>query len=233
MLTATDWGLAIAGIASELREQSQIREPPVDALAIARAARLIVAVDRMQPGRGRIKRIAGQPTIFLRPEERPERLQWAAAHELGESQIGKICRWLGLHSDDLAPRQREALANRIAREILLPLDWFRRGCDELDHDLLRLKARFRTASHELIAGRWLDLERPAMVTIFDQGSLTRRLGNGLSRPAGMTELERRCWTGLRQNRGSVCRSDECMCVRGWCVDSAGWEREILYAALTE
>ena len=229
MSTLDDWRRAVAEAAGELRQCSDVIAPPVDAIQIAQSARLAIAMDRTQIGRGRIKRIAGQPTIFLRPEERPERWQWAVAHELGESQTGRICRSLSLDPGDLLPREREELANQVAREILLPLDWFRRDCESLDYDLVQLKARYRTASHELIAWRWLDLETPAFVSIFDQGVLTRRRGNGPISRRKLTEIEREFWKQLRRTRQPATLSDRELMVRGWCIDSLDWQREILLA----
>lgn len=227
MRTLTDWRLTLSASAAALLARSHVSSPPVDAIRIARALGLTVALDHTQSGRGRIKRIAGKVAIFLRPDERPERLQWAAAHELGESLTPAVCRALGVDGGELAPRQREEIANQLAREILLPDDWFRRDCRNVDFDLTRLKARYHTASHELIAWRWLDLETPAIVTIFDQGALTRRRSNLPVRPPPLTELERCCWNQLRQSRQSALVEDPRLTVRGWCVDSPGWEREIL------
>ena len=229
METGNEWRQALAEVATELLRQAEITAPPVNALAIARSLELTVALDRSQAGRGRIKRIAGRSTIFLRPEERPERLQWAAAHELGESLTWRVCRSLGWEGKDLSPGQREDFANQLAKEILLPADWFRRDCDQTGYDLIPLKARYATASHELIAWRWLDGPSPAIVTIFDHGVLSRRRGNGWSRTPPLTPLERRCWGDLRNTRQPARGEDSSLRVRGWCVDSPAWQREILLA----
>jgi predicted transcriptional regulator len=233
MRTVDDWQLAVAETVQTILQQGEIRAPPVDALALAHSLHLTIAWDRTQTGRGRLKRIAGRSTIFLRPEERPERLQWAAAHEVGESLIWQICRSLDVDGAELSPRQREALANRFARELLLPLEWFRRDCQSFQFDLAALKARYHTVSHELIAWRFLDLEAPGVVTVFDQGALTRRQGNGPMRTPPLTDVERRCWEWLRRTRDSALIQDPRLTVRGWCIDSPGWEREILYAVYAE
>jgi hypothetical protein len=231
MLTINEWREAIADMVTELFEQSQRLGPPVDAIRIARSLGAEVVLDGSLAGRGRIKRISGCPTLFLRPDDRPERLQWAAAHELGEALAVRLCRRLGRDEAEVSPQEREDIANRLAREILLPYDWFRCDCHAFEFDLVRLKQRYRTASHELIAWRWLDLESPAVVTVFDHGQLTRRRGNGSSSPPPLTDVERRCWERLRQTRQSARTEDSRLSVRGWCVDTPGWEREILYAAV--
>lgn len=232
MQACPEWRSALEQAAREMLRQAGQTSPPVDALAVARALQLTVALDRSQRGRGRIKRIAGQSTIFLRPDERPERLQWAAAHELGESQIRTICQSIGASGDDLAPRQREELANQFAKELLLPIDWFQRDSRQTDYDLLALKTHYRTVSHELIAARWLDLDSPGIVTVFDQGAATSRRSNGPTRPP-LAAIERACWDQLRRTRRPAQTQAAPLTVRGWCIDSPGWQREILYAVWTE
>lgn len=231
MLTEHDWHAALAGVSGELRTKSQVFDPPVDALCIARAAGLTITLDRTQAGRGRLKRIDGRPAMFLRPEPRPERLQWTAAHELGELHAAMICHSVGVRGDELSPAQREQLANRFATELLLPLDWFRRECETVEYDLPALKARFSTASHELLAWRMLDLADPGIVTIYDQGLLTRRRGNTPCRTLSVLPCERDCWKYLRNVRQPRIVRAGPFTVRGWCIDSPGWEREILYARI--
>lgn len=233
MQTQHDWLFALADAAQDLLRQAGIEAPPVDALALARSLQLTVVLDRTQPGRGRIKRVAGQAAIFLRPEEQPERLQWAVAHELGESLLWKVCRSLDVAGAELSPHQREELANQFAKELLLPFNWFRRDCAVGESDLAALKTRYRTASHELIAWRWLDLEVPGIVTVFDQGTLTRRRGNGPASVPALMDAERRCWEQLMRTRQPATIRDHQFTVRGWCIDTASWQREILYVVAEE
>ena len=86
MFTTTEWSEALADAASELLEKSHLLAPPVDAIGIARSLGMQVAWDHGQSGRGRIKRIAGKSIIFLRPDDRPERLHCHRA--LKTSQLG-------------------------------------------------------------------------------------------------------------------------------------------------
>lgn len=231
MLTGQDWRRAIESSARDVLRQAKIRQPPVDAFAAAKAQQIPIVWDETQTGRGRIARIAGRPTIFLRPDERPERQQWAAAHELGESCVWRICRALGQSGDDLTPRQREELANAFAKSLLLPAPWFQRDSRVCDYDLLQMKSIYATASHELIASRWLDAESSAIVTVFDQGRITHRQTN-LPTQIPLTVTEKTCWSKLRDSRTSHRVQADRLSVRGWCVDSPGWEREILYAVIS-
>lgn len=231
MLTSDDWRTAIETEVREILQQAQVRWPPVDAIGVARALKLTIAWDQSQGGRGRIAKIAGRPTIFLRPDERPERLQWAAAHELGESCVWRICRALGVAGDELLPRQREELANLFAKQLLLPAETFERDSRNCDFDLLQLKTRYATASHELIACRWLDAERSGIVTIVDQGAVTYRRSN-LSAKIHWTADEKTCWSQLRRMRRPQRVQSARMSIRGWCIDSPDWQREILYAMVS-
>jgi len=47
----------------------------------------------------------------------------------------------------------------------------------LDWDLLELKKRYRTSSHEVIAWRFLDLPEPCVVTVIDNEHVSRRRSN--------------------------------------------------------
>ena len=78
------WSVAVDDAVAELLKRAQITRPPVDALALATRLEIVVAFDHTQYSRGRHNVLSGQSSIFLKPDERPERLQWAAAHELGE-----------------------------------------------------------------------------------------------------------------------------------------------------
>ena len=149
---------------------------PVDAILLADQLGVTVAVDRSQAGRGRHKRMAGKSAIFLSPDDRPERLQWAAAHELGEMFACEVflranVEFGRVEKDHIDPTLREQVANLFASRLLLPTRSFSDDARRTECDLLELKAIYRTSSHELIVMRLLDLPEPSIVTIFDQGQL--------------------------------------------------------------
>src|SRR4051812_48819313 len=89
-----EFAAAIDATASEALWEAGASEPPVDALAVAEGLQLVVAHDYSMLYRGRFVRLAechentagaGQGTIVVGAAERPERKQWAVAHEIGES----------------------------------------------------------------------------------------------------------------------------------------------------
>lgn len=204
-----------------------ILEPPVDALQVARGIGIEVHMNRKQTSRGRIVEFNGIPTITLRPEPRKERCQWTVAHEVGKFLIPRLADRL---PDDLAPiddASREWFANRFAVHLLVPTDWYADDAPRLDHDLIALKLLYRTASYEVLAMRLLDVRPKSIITIFDNGRLTRRLGNMSHRSPSPAEIERECRCEASQSGMLAKRVGDSISVRAWPIHEDGWKREIL------
>lgn len=222
----------------------------VDALEVAARLQIPLLWDKGQTARGRFQCVGGQPTIFLRDDERPERLQWAAAHEIGEAIAGQMARSDEEH-DWGSPTTRERFANDFARRLLLPREWFVEACREEANDLRRLKQRFPHASHELIALRWLDVSARLVIAVYDQGECLRRRSNlpipglalagslgGRSRSRRsttssqacqqvLTPLEQTLRQRLEPHRDrAVLRRDD-WTGQAWALDEPGWRREIV------
>lgn len=230
MIFPEDWAAACDAVATDLGARVGGIEPPVDVLRMARRLRVELVWDAGQTGRARRQHLAGQPAIFLRPDDRPERVQWAAAHELGEQFADRVMARLGLSGDELLPRQREAVANQLANRILLPGEAFAAACREMAGDLFRLKERFATASHELIAWRMLDLPGPRIVTVCDHGILSRRQCNFVARTPVPQVNEVEAWARAHQTGEQTAHSWPGGSVRVWPVHEPAWKREI---AVTE
>jgi hypothetical protein len=223
MMTREDWSTVCDAVVAELLERADITSPPVDALLVANRLEWPVMWDADQGGRARIQRLAGRPTLFVRPDERPERLQWAIAHEIGEASAWNVCQQLGIAAEELLSRQREELANQIAQRLLIPTEWLLNA----DDDLFALKQQFPTASHELIAWRWLDATKPTIVTIFDQGSVSRRRCNFAPRAPERRVEEDEC-AAMARSTGVVARRERPgVDVTAWPVHEPNWQREIL------
>ena len=101
-------------------------------------------------------------TILLRPEPRFERRQWAVAHEIGEHVACRVFALWGVDPRETQANAREHVANNLAGRLLLPTAWFAADAVACGWDLLGLKARYRTASHELIARRMLECRPPVI-----------------------------------------------------------------------
>ncbi|HTI50770.1 MAG TPA: ImmA/IrrE family metallo-endopeptidase [Planctomycetaceae bacterium] len=214
-------------------ENADIHQPPVDPIRLARRLGIGVVLDAAQEPRGRQTRIAGRPSIFVRLDDRPERLHWAVAHELGETLAHQLFQQSGVEPADIDPPTRERGANLAAARLLIPPAWFPADVERTAGDLLALKRRYETASHELIAFRMLDLAAPAVVTVFDQGRQTRRRGNLAARVPPLDRLEQECWLAVRRfgRMHEVARDGRR--IQGWPIHEPQWQREILRTTCVE
>ena len=224
---------------AELLASAGLENPPVDAVALAKRLGFTLAWDDGQSSRARLVRLAGrQPcgglSILLKHDPRPERRQWAVAHEIGEYLSPQVFNALGTDPQAAPLLAREKIANLLASRLLLPTDWFAADAAENDWDLLELKSRYATASHELIARRMLDFSIPVVISIIDQGRLEFRRSNVTGRVPPLSPLERTCWrkihseglpTGPLEFGATV--------VRGWPIHEPDWRREILRLELSE
>ena len=134
-------------VAEELLAEAGWSDPPVDAFQLAAELGYEIAFDARQQERGRFKRLAGRPTMFLSPDDRPERLQWAAAHEIGESAAWRVFEILDLDPELAETDFRETVAAHLASALLLPRQQFEADVVRHDGDVPALKAKYATASH--------------------------------------------------------------------------------------
>lgn len=236
---------ALDACAAEVLWEADVTEPPVDAHIVAEGLNLVVARDYGMSCRGRFVRLAGHNrddgggvgTIVVVAAERPEREQWAIAHEIGESVAYRVFERLGVSIDEALPTARELIANRLASALLLPRRWFVADGREFDRDLFALKERYETASHELIARRMLEMRPPMVITVCDRGRITWRRSNVSARPPAMLAEERAVWkdahqTGLptwdQLNAETGLESVHC-----WPVHEPEWKREIVRSKIAE
>jgi hypothetical protein len=233
---------AIELVAREALAEGRWVAPPVDAVALARRLGMVVARDDVGAAtRGRLVRpagTAGQGVIFVADEPRPERRQWAVAHEIGESLAYRVFAELRLDAAEAPERSREEAANLLAGSLLLPRAWLERDGAAAEWDLLELKGRYTTASHEMIARRMLAMRPAVVMTVCDQGRATWRQSNVLPRAPGLTAAERDAWQAAHRTGASVrCERGELPegveDVRAWAVHEEGWKREIVRMELAE
>ena len=220
-------------VAMEVIDTARVAGPPVDTLAVARALGITVAGDDRQSCRARFVRLRSggrgreRPTIFLRPEPRLERRHWAVAHEIGEHTAYRVFAKLGIDAREVAPNMREDVANYLAGRILLPAQWFAADGSNYGWDLARLKTRYQTASHELIARRYLEMPPPVIVTIFDNGQLYFRRANLPGAVPEPSIVELTCRREANQHNKPQRATDRTRSVQAWPIHEEGWQREIL------
>jgi Zn-dependent peptidase ImmA (M78 family) len=219
--------------------QADIVAPPVDARLLATRLGLVVADHDRFPGRAHFvrlaaacERVSAQPTIVVGHSERPERAQWAIAHEIGESLAHEVFTRLGVLPQEVAPTSRELVANRLASCLLLPRRWFAADGADCDWDLFELKNRYATASHELIARRMLEMAPPIAITLCDLGRVVWRKSNTASRLPPLVPEERNAW---QRSHATARPCDRLLDplesglerIRCWPVHEPHWKREIL------
>lgn len=239
-----EFAAALDACAAEVLWEAGVQGPPVDALDVAEGLRLVVTHDYATPHRGRFVRLAdreesggGVGTIVVGVAERPEREQWSVAHEIGESIAYRVFERLGVGFDEALPTARELVANRLASALLLPRRWFAVDGRERDWDLLELKERYCTASHELIARRMLEMRPPIVMTVCDQGRVYWRRSNVTARPPELLREERSVWQAVHQTGLPMCEGLDAESglenVRCWPVHELGWKREIIRSEIVE
>jgi Zn-dependent peptidase ImmA (M78 family) len=244
-----EFAAAIDACAADVLWEAGVIQPPIDALAVAEALGMAITRDDAMPHRGRFVRLAewqrgpsdrvatGQDTIVVGVAERPERAQWAVAHEIGECVAYRVFDRLGVSFDEALPTAREMVANRLATSMLLPRRGFTSDGRDLDWDLLALKERYSTASHELIARRMLEIRPPIVITVCDLGRVHWRRSNVSANPPGILAEEKEVWhashvTGLYQEETL---DAECgiVSVRCWPIHEPDWKREIIRSEIAE
>jgi Zn-dependent peptidase ImmA (M78 family) len=228
VLTAVDRAIA------DLLQSAGLEGPPVDAIALAqRHLKTIVCLDRRQEQRGRAQRAAGRKQIFLRPEPTEERHQWTVAHEIGEHLKAGLLERLGVDPEQTRAMAGESLANLFAHRLLTPTEWFAADARELNYDVPKLKKRYSTASHEVIAKRLLDLPEPCIITIVDNDHIHFRRGNGPKTRRQLEPPEKECQEYVNYySRPHVVQSAG-WTVHGWPVHQTDWKREILRSVVEE
>jgi len=204
----------------ELLTQAGVEGPPVDAVALARHLGLDLDESRR---RGRKKPSGEEAPRAATPEAQ----QWDAAQAIGEHYKATLLERLGFAPDEKRPLLGESLSGLFARHLLVPGAWFASDAPSCGYDLLQLKDRYRTATHEVIAFRLLDLPEPCIITVVEDDRVHRRRSNAwpVKKRLEPAEAEcRRCVT--HDGEPQVVRSGA-WTVWGWPVWQGGRNREIL------
>lgn len=164
-IPAEQFSLTVEEVARAVLAEVEWFRPPVDMFEVADRLNMVIARDAAMGVRARFVKLSGkgrrgQGTIFVADDPRPERLQWAVAHEVGESIAHRVFVRLGIALVDIPPTGREQVANHLASCMLLPREWLNVDGQAVGWDLPELKQMYSTASHELIARRMLEMAPP-------------------------------------------------------------------------
>jgi Zn-dependent peptidase ImmA (M78 family) len=233
-LSREDVGQKVDRLVEEILTGARMEKPPVDAIALAQKhLGMVVCLDKRQGQRGRAQRAVGQRHIYLRPEPREERHQWTVAHEIGEHLRNDLLKRLGIEPEEAKAMTGESLANLFAYRLLVPTCWFADDAPGMDFDLLALKKRYSTSSHEVLAWRFLDLPRPCIVTILDNEQIHRRKSNAWPTRRELSPAEEKCWKYVHHYSRPKRVQEGGWTVHGWPVHELDWKREILRSVVEE
>jgi len=223
---------AVDQAVANLLDAATIEAPPVDAVALARGhLGLTIRVEAQPERRGRSRRPAAGGEIILSPGLSEERKQWTVAQEIGARFKPAVLERLGLAADRPRGLLGESLANLFAQRLLVPTCWFAVEARARAYDLLDLKKLFASASHEVIAWRWLDLPAPCIVTLIDNDHVQRRRGNAFRVQRELSEPERRCQRYVSHYSRPQTLQEDGWTVQGWPVHQADWKREVLRSVI--
>ncbi len=223
---------AIDRLVAGLLERAGLREPPVDALFVA-TEHLGLPVHEQAPSAGRGGRVYRHRTagavVSLVPGMTYEQRHQAAAEGIVAALLPELCRKLHLpwpaEQRGLLTQFRPAFVPRL----LLPTRWFRAALRECKHDLYALKERFRTASYEMIALRWLDSDTPCIVSIVDDGVPALRRSNTATVGKKLEPAEQICHDRIAQLQQPQRHRSGGWTVYGWPIPDRLTQRIILYA----
>ena len=149
------------------------------------------------------------------------------AHEIGEHLKADLFRRLAIAPDETRAMAGESLANLFAYHLLAPHCWFADDAVSRGYDVLELKDRYRTASHEVVAWRLLDLADPCIITILDNDHVSRRRSNAWPVKRELESIERECQQYVHYYSRPRLMQAGAWTVHGWPVHQADWKREIL------
>jgi hypothetical protein len=224
-LTAEELHHAVDRTVEELLEKAGVSGPPVDALALARAA-LGVTV-RVEEGHPKGRRAATGGDIVLSPELSEEQRQWAAARAIGAHLKPAILQRLGFSPGLNRGLSGESVANLFAVRLLLPTRWFGGDARSAGWDVAALHERYRTTGQEVIAWRLLDLPEPCVITVVDDGRVRRRRSNGWLVNKKLSTAEHDCQRFVHErSQAHVVRAGG-WTVQGWPLGAADRGCEIL------
>ncbi len=221
-------------IVEELLDAAGVTRPPTDSIVLAqRHLGLMVCLDRRERKPGRSRRTRESEQIFLSPDQSPEQQQWTVAHAIGQHLKPDLLERLGIPTDERPALLGESLPNLLAQRLLVPTLWLQDEVRNCDGDLLELKKRFPTASHEVIAWRLLDLADPCIITIIDNDHVHRRRSNAWRMRKELSGPEKLCQRYVNQYSRPTLVREEGWTVQGWPIHQADWKREILRSVVDE
>jgi predicted transcriptional regulator len=223
---------AVDHAVDELLAAAGVTAPPVDVLAIA-AGHLAWTIRHDDTARRRSpKRDVGYEVV-IRPGLSTEQAHFAVARAIGAARKPDILRRLGIPPEEQKGLLSVSPGELFAEHLLLPTPWFGLAARRLDFDVLELQSLFKTAGHQLVAERLLDLSEPCVITIVDNGTVVRRRSNAWRVRRQLSPAEEACRHDIERRGQSRQVRHDGWTARGWPVPRSDGTRVILRAVVDE
>lgn len=197
----------------ELLDEAGVQQPPVDALLLAQGyLRLEVPLDEAEDEQAR---------------------QVAAAQTIARHLQPEALRRLGLDPTARRPLLGQSLVGMLADRLLLPTAWIREDGRALGWDLPGLRERYSNVSLTRLALRLLDLDDPCVITLLEDGRVTKRRSNAWRVSKRLSPIEQEIQRELTRRGRPVSRSAEGWRVQGWPLEDGDGSRAILRSVFEE
>ena len=211
----------------DLLERTEQWRPPVDVVRVANSLKLQVWHNRRAKVRGRTVWQDGGRHVLVDADDRPERQCWTIAREIGSHLVPALALRAGIGIGELTGRQVGRLANRFATLLLAPPPWLRRFGAGSGYDLHELKKAFANVSYEVLAMETLRLVPDSVVTVVDNGDITRRQSNLDAGSPPMTGLEWHVQRSAHSSGRTKRLESGGLRIEAWAIHEAHWKREIV------
>lgn len=225
---------AVDRLVAGLLERAGVREPPVNAMAVAEdhlGIPVIVVEPVEEDERGR-PRPRARPTgagIVVSPDMTEEQRQKAAADGIARALLPDLLRKLGVEAGTENKQFAAHVRGLMVARTLIPHKLLRTAIKSCRYDVPALHRTFATASIEAIALRLLDLDEPCVISIVDDGVVAVRRSNRFAVAKKLVPAEQKCLDRVTElDRPERVREGE-WTVQGWPAMNRAIRRIILRA----
>jgi predicted transcriptional regulator len=181
-----------------MMERAGVTTGPVDALTLA-DDHLGIPIEVVEPaeedenGKCRPRsRGANSGTITLTTDMSNEQRQRVAADGIARLLLPDISKKVGMVLGSETKQFVTFVRGLVVPRVLIPTRAFRAALRECRYDVFALKRIFATASMEMIALRFLDLDETCVVSIVDDGVVATRRGNRVAVSKKLEAAEQEC-----------------------------------------
>lgn len=178
-------------------ERAGVTAGPVDALELAEhhlgiPVQFVEPAEEDEGGRRRPRSRPAGNGITLTTDMTDEQQQKAAAAGIANLLLPDILHKLGIPQGAEGKPFLAHVRGLVVPRVLIPTRLLRAALRDCKYDVPALKRVFETATMEMIALRFLDLDTPCVVAIVDDGVVAARRGNQAPAEKRLSDAEREC-----------------------------------------